>query len=257
MKIYIHIICLIVLICSKLSYGQVGINTQTPSAALEVVSEKINKTGKLLKATNENNLSMAEVSTSGDLKISKALMPAGDPGTVGTYLISQGADAPPVWRDLPKGATIQIFNAQRDANMTTTNLPGGNYTIITFNIINSSTDANYGSWNGVNNAFTVAKKGIYTITAGFTSYDIQYGLGGVGPSGDWELYSVGIYLMINGNPVAANIPATIEYNSKYSGYITQSLILNDGDRIQIGGQSNMVKWKQGPSFISVLYSEIP
>ncbi|MCW3162438.1 hypothetical protein [Chryseobacterium oryctis] len=252
-NISLHFIIFILFILSinKIT-AQIGIHTNTPTATLDVVSQNSNTSGKVLKASNSSNQMLIDVNLSGDLTFGKAIMPAKKPGNAGEYLISQGPDTAPVWGNLPKGATVQIFNAQRDSNSTTTNAISS-YVPISFPTINSSIDPAYGTWNSTSNKFTVAKKGIYTITAGFTSYDVKCDMSN---SIDWEVYAPFIFLETS-DEYAANGVTTLIYNSSYSAYITKSTVLEANSIIQVLANSNACSWKQGPSFISILYSEIP
>lgn len=247
MKTY-QILLLTLIFISQNLFSQVGINTDTPQATLDVVAQPtLLSNDKVLEVKNTSNTSLLNVKNNGDMEVLNALMPNGDAGEAGDILISQGPNVPPVWRkSIVENATIQIFSAQRDATSST--LVGTNQArTLDFPVINSTPAAEIGTWNSTTNRFTINKKGIFHISTGLDAVGLS------SSTRNLALYieTPGFYQTASG----INYPSGGSYN--YSTNTTLSIILNPGDYIYIQATSGNSSWYQGPSFLSILYSEIP
>lgn len=232
--------------------SQVGINTNTPTAALDILSKDKGTTNNDLDIKNSDKTSIFKVNNSGDISFYKALMPNGDPGSAGKYLVSQGADKPPIWQELKKNTAVQIFSAQRNTVSSKLVNTLEIYTL-DFPTINSVPGDNYGVWNSTNNRFTVYKKGIYNITVGIDADNLR--------TNNRPNSAGNFALRINtsvGSPTGAVInylKASNQYN--ISTTVTYSVVLEANDYIYATGNSGNSTWYQGPSFISIQYSELP
>lgn len=247
-----HIYILVLLSINSITYSQVGINTDTPTAALEVISKTTLQNDIIFQSTNSNNNKLFSVQNNGDIDFTKALMPNGDPGKNSLYLVSQGEDSPPIWQSLPKGATVQILSAQNDVT-STTKVSIDISPTIKFPILNSSLDATFGVWNSTNNRFTVSKKGVYLVTAGIDTIDMR-------SSNDKPNPSANLALFIFAGPnsyTGQGIVYKDNSNYNYSAVVSNYFILEKGNYIQIVASSGNSSWYQGPSFLSISYTELP
>src|SRR5690606_941687 len=107
--------CIFILVFSINAFAQVGINTDVPTATLDVVSNNLNINTVQVKNVSDDML--LSVNNEGDLKITGALMPNNNFGKSGDFLISQGPNLPPKWGQLQNhngNLTIQEFNASRN-----------------------------------------------------------------------------------------------------------------------------------------------
>lgn len=247
-----HIYTLVLLSINSITYSQVGINTDTPSAALEVISKTTLQNDIIFQSTNSNNNKLFSVQNNGDIDFTKALMPNGDPGKNSLYLVSQGEDSPPIWQDLPKGATVQILSAQNDVT-STTKVSIGTFSDIEFPILNSSLDATFGVWNSTNNRFTVSKKGVYLVTVGIDAIDMKDLNNNANSAANFALF-----IFANSNSYTGQgIVYKDNSNYNFSSVVSNYFILEKGNHIQIAASSGNSSWYQGPSFLSISYTELP
>lgn len=249
MKFLVNILTILI---SNFVFCQVGINVEKPIATLDILNkESTTNTIHVKNGASENKFTIDNAS---NVHLNGALMPNGDPGAKDFYLTSKGDNTPPVWTKKANSSTIQIFSAQRD-NISTVNVDQGNSLILSFPIINSNILPEYGTWNQSLNTLTVNKRGIYHITVGmdldnFRRHDNNSPIS----DGNVALFvatSAGWYTGDN---------LTYSVGSKYniSCITTTSVILNPGNTIYADANtgSHVTRWNQGPSFISIQYSEI-
>lgn len=238
------------LLISGLLWAQVGINTETPTATLDVVSSDQHEF--VVQSLNSDGEVIFQVSQSGNVNLTGALMPEGNPGEEGLYLISRGEENPPEWGILPSGATVQVFSGQKD-DIASVRTAMQTVERLDFPIINSSPNPEYLEWDSVNKQFVVNKRGSYLITVGVEAVDMRNTSNQPNPNGNLALF-------ISTTPYSITGPGVIfqqgsQYN--YSVAVSTSVILEPGNTIHFSVNSGGSSFRVGPTFASINYSEIP
>lgn len=238
---------------TPLLLSQVGIGTETPQGTLEISTKSSTSTTNALEINNSAQSSVSILKNNGNFIFYGALMPNGDSGEEGAYLISEGLGNAPVWKQLegPEGTKVitQVFNARRGTISSTRNNANTEYRI-TFPTVYLNAPNVIGTWNSSTNEFTVSKRGLYHITAGFTAGNIAY---------DYNLMNDDGLMSINSTVYKQNIKGQIIQISdsilsfNFSGEVV--LPLNAGDKIWV---SSIIRrnWYQDQSFLHIKYSEL-
>lgn len=252
MRKYTLVIAILFLVLiSQKSNAQVGVNTESPSATLDIVSDQTDPNYAPLIFKNSDNQEILKTTNRGNFHFNKALMPDNDAGNSGDYLISQGADVPPVWGELQTEngvILIQEFNA----NNTNFSYVGTQSTAtLNFSNINISPSPEIGSWNSSGKYFEVSKRGLYHITSGVELRNVRSTNSNFDPQ--IALYVVGDTFI----QAAGNILYTEGTNQNMSTYGVLSVILNPGDRIRVilSTNSNTTTYI-GNGYLNVQYSNI-
>lgn len=238
------------LLISGLLWAQVGINTETPTATLDVVWT--DQQEFVVQSLNSDGEVIFQVSQSGNVNLTGALMPEGNPGEEGLYLISRGEGNPPEWGVLPSGSTVQVFSGQKD-DISSARTPMQTVERLDFLIINSSPNAEYLEWDSVNKQLVVNKRGSYSIMVGLETVDMRNYLNQPNPSEDLALYIATTAYGVTSPGVV--IQQGSQYN--YSTVVSASIILDPGNTIYFSVNSGNSSFQAGPTFVSVNYSEIP
>lgn len=247
MKNYI-IYSLIALFFTQISVAQVGINTETPEATLEVVAPDTTLNNEnVLKVRNVNSTDLLTVSHNGNVNIGKALKPDGQAGNSGEILVSQGPNLPPVWqKNIIEDAAIQIFSAQRNTISTqVVNVNAGRR--MDFPTINTLPITDIATWNPVSSLFTANKKGIYQIIVGTNAMNLT----------DSDRNFALFVETSNGFQTGSGLLYSTGSSLAFSTSVTYTTILNSGQTIYFTGTSGNSTWQQGSSFVSILFSELP
>lgn len=224
MKKYTLAFAFLILISQKIS-AQVGINTESPSATLDIVSDKTSQNYAPFIIKNSSNQEILKTTNQGNFHFSKALMPANDAGTSGEYLISQGPNQPPVWGELKNEygeIIVQEFNSN---NSSFSYVASWTSVSVNFSNIQINPSPEIGSWNSSGKYFQVNKRGLYHITVGleFTNAHTTY-----------YNYDPEIALILyagNFNQAAGNLLYSEGGSLRISTYGVLSVILNPGEQI--------------------------
>lgn len=232
--------------------SQVGIGTETPQNTIEVRTQSNSSTTSALEINNFSNNPVAVLKDNGNFIFHGALMPDGDPGEDGAYLVSNGSNNAPVWKKFegPEGTKVitQVFNARR--NSMSSDRRNANQTYrIDFPSIQLNAPSMVGSWNSSNNEFTVSKSGLYHITSGFLAQNIT----------NLDLRNEDGIMWINTSKYTQGIKGQIVQYSptvlslNFSNEIVVALSV--GYKIWITSRIKQ-SWTQDTSFIHIKYSEL-
>lgn len=243
-----YFLSIFLLITSNLSNAQVGINTTTPSAMLDIISDNTTDSYTPLQIKNSADDVLISVNNSGDLRFRRALMPNNDAGQDGDFLISKGPDLPPVWGPLQNHngrVALQEFNARRNA-VSSESIGAQTYLYWDFPTVNVTTSPEIGTWNSATRSFNVNKTGVYHITAGGEARNLS--------STTPNLLFV---ITAGGSFQAGGNINFIESSQRHiSAYSVLSIVLHQGDTIRVGATSGNSTWTMGTGFINIQYSEI-
>jgi len=161
---------LISLINISFAYAQVGINTSTPTASLEILTKSNTSTGKALEINNSTTSKILTVFDNGNVNLVGALMPNGQPGSAGQYLVSTGNSTAPIWKTIIPEDSKQLFEIFDIQINSTTTRTANSWNRLNFNLVTLPVDNNIGSWSTTSSEFTVKKAGMYHIMAGVQLY---------------------------------------------------------------------------------------
>lgn len=245
-----NILIITIFFIQNILVAQVGIGIENPIATLEILSEsKVDP----INVSDLNLNPIFKIDKEGNMHLYKALMPNGDAGKEGEYLTSKGSNMAPIWSNKAESSTVQIFSAQSN-NISNVDVINGNNRVINFPIVNSKVNSEYGVWNSVKNQFLVNKKGLYHITVGLDADNIRNSNNVANPNGNLALFiGAGMNYQTGANVIYYD---GVKYN--ISTQVTMSIILEPNDVIRADANSGdpNTRWYQGPSFISIQYSEI-
>lgn len=247
-----HISLLMYLSLSPFLISQVGIGTDTPQSTLEVKTQSNSSSTNALEVNNSSNIPVAELKDNGNFIFQGALMPNGEAGEEGSYLVSNGPNNAPVWKKFegPEGTKVitQVFNARRNSMSSSRRNANQTY-VIDFPSVQLNAPSAIGSWNSSNNEFTVSKSGLYHITSGFLAQNInniylrnEDGIMWINTSK---------YTQGNKGQIVQYSPTTISLN--FSNEIV--VALSAGDKIWVTSRIRD-PWNQETSFIHIKYSEL-
>lgn len=224
MKKYTLILVSLFLVSLKVN-AQVGVNTDSPSASLDIVSDKTPQNYAPLSIKNSDNQEILKTTNRGNFHFNRALMPANDAGTSGEFLISQGSNKPPVWGELKTEygeILVQEFNAYNSSFSYVGSFTGAS---INFSNIKINPSPEIGSWNSTGKYFRVNKRGLYHITVGIEFTNANSSYPGVNPEIALILFGGGF------DQAAGNLLYSEGGNLRISTYGVLSVILNPGEDI--------------------------
>lgn len=232
--------------------AQVGINTQNPSATLDIIADKITPTYAPLNIKNNSNQVILKTTNQGDFHFGKALMPNSNAGTSGQYLISKGPDNPPVWGklELEYGEIlVQEFNAANTDVNTFIDYFQGRY--IDFSNIYISPSSEIGTWNTGTRSFTVNKRGLYHLTVGLDMKNMQ----SIDPNFPPNIALITIAGSFSQS--AGNLLYNEGGSSHISTYGVMSVILNPGENISVFvSNASNTRGYVGLGYLNIQFSEI-
>ncbi|WP_414845678.1 hypothetical protein [Chryseobacterium sp. IT-36CA2] len=213
-------ISLLIFTLSTITYGQIGINTPTPTNTLDINGDL--RVRSTVTNTSTNNLDVLMSNNTG--VVSRI--------TTQNFL-----------KDLKTPANI--FNAEQTTNLTD-NLSGNNtVNKVQFGTINLI-DTNAGTWNSNTNIYTVTKAGIYHIVAGVL-------LNNAGSNTSLRIYAgtgptPANLLQVGGIGLAGNL---------FSANGTYVKVLEANDIIycttNTGSSTN---YQQGKAFLHIIYTPL-
>lgn len=252
MKKHINLLMYLILIPTLLA--QVGIGTEAPQNTLEVVTQSNSSTTNALEVNNSNNNAVSILKDNGNFIFQGALMPYGDAGEEGSYLVSDGSGKPPVWKKFegPEGTKVitQVFNARRNSYSNTRRSANQTYRV-DFPTVQLNAPTTIGSWNSSNNEFTVSKSGLYHITSGFMADNITDNF--------YNFNNEDGIMWINTSKYTQGVKGQITEYVRYVNSLNFSneivVALSAGDKIWVTTRIRQ-PWNQNTSFIHIKYSEL-
>lgn len=153
------------LLLSNAAISQVGINTNNPSATLDIVTKDQlqNEALKIINSTNK----FFKIYNSGNVNFNNLLYLNSDKGNIDYVLTSQGANTPPIWTDILKttlGSYVVIgYNGSKESQTTNENFNGLQSSTISFKGITNINSSEVGEWNANFDTYKVNKSGIYEV----------------------------------------------------------------------------------------------
>lgn len=235
--------------------GKVGIGTINPRSTIDITSKSSDSsvpdgvliprlTGDQLKAKENtydvtHNGTLVYVTQSVTNASSKTAMV----NEQGFYFYDSTQDK---WRKLNTSVplNIQAYNGQNIVTNSTSVAIGATRRL-EFPVTNISPTVDIGSWSADFTTFTVNKKGVYTIYAGTAMENSSEQ-----STGAMTIHA-GPYSFTGGSQrTVAGSVFSVNCSSVFSG------LLNVGDQIYVIGTSGINSWKQGKSFLHIVYSEI-
>lgn len=242
--------CLLMLCAGAVSYGQVGINSETPDATLEIVAKNNTATNKIIEINDNDNVQNMAVYDNGNLEFRGALMPNNNPGEKGEYLISQGAETAPEWKAIIPSQTKQIFDVFQGNQVQSESYPILNNSANTWirpNISNVNiNESSVGAW--LANEFIVKKTGVYIVSFNLRMYT------GTTSANDYTSFA-----RITMGSNAYQFPTdgfegdgNVYWNAGAGEIVGQ---LNVGDKIFISAY-NSVKWSLEAVSLQIKYVEL-
>lgn len=211
-----------ILINASLMYAQVGINTNNPTATLDVISDNNTENYHILNAVNSDEKKLLSVNNNGDLYIEGEILPNNIKGKKDEYLVSQGENLPPIWKGIEKGNSLRIFNAT--FNNTSERVTMGTTIRLKFDEYDIQSD--YGIWNPNAAEFTAQKKGSYQITVGLTALNLLRN------NSPYENGVIGLFVRyLNSQETFSTNGVSFKEgdNYNYSSTISMSYLLDEND----------------------------
>lgn len=240
-----YTLTIISFVFSNVLIAQSGINTDTPSATLDILSKGNTSTTKALEVNNASNQPILSIYDNGNVDFKTEILPANSSGTIDYLLASRGNNNSPQWVTNPIGNAFDkviavAFNGNRTS--ATSNYSANSTQRVSINNVNLTT-SDIGTWNNSTNEFTVSKEGIFHITAGInitaTSNSTLNG-------------SLWIYAATLRQGVSAIVDLNNSYNLSGSGVLTAYLV--PGNKIYVNATSNR-SWRIQSGFINISYSK--
>lgn len=227
--------------------AQVGINTNQPSATLDIISGGDATTTKALEVNNNSNTEIMTVSDNGNIFFKRSLLPNNNGGGAGRLLKSRGADQPPVWVENSTDNFIDKFVAVV-FNGNQTIIPSSFYTAadnqrLTIDHFNLNA-INIGTWNPSAQEYIVILEGVYHITAGVNMFTQT---GNTSRTGNLWIYA-------GGQRQGLSAVLNPDNNTDLSAAGVLTAYLYPGDKIYaICSVSNA--WKVRSNFFNISYSK--
>ncbi|MBB4805929.1 hypothetical protein HNP38_001201 [Chryseobacterium defluvii] len=214
------------LLASLFAFSQVGINTSTPQKTLHV--------NGALQVTNELNLG-------GNASA------AGNPGTAGQIIKSNGPGAAPSWVDLeqvfiPKTTVVGVKNNISPPNGS---FAGGPYNTLVFNSIPKIDNSN-ATYNAATGIFTIVKAGYYQVVV-YLTYDLN-----TNPNGETAGTASSIIETVAGVGIAKNRTNHSERTPEVYHNLVGTAYLAAGTQFWVRG-AHTRQYKLSNSTISVSY----
>lgn len=240
-----YALMIIAFVLANVLSAQSGINTDTPSATLDILSKGSTSTTKALEVNNTVNQSILSIYDNGNVDFKSEILPANSSGTKDYLLSSRGNNNAPQWVANPIGNAFEkviavAFNGNRTTS--TANYTANSTQRVSISNVNLAT-SEIGTWNNSTHEFTVSKEGIFHITAGInitaTSNSTLNG-------------SLWIYAATLRQGVSAIVDLTNSYNLSGSGVLTAYLV--PGNKIYVNATSNR-SWRIQSGFINISYSK--
>lgn len=208
------------------AYSQTGINTSSPSAALDVVSKGNSSATKALEVNDNTNKELMRVEDDGGVRLEKYK----NIGVLGTDSNGFLTDASNL--NIPAISTIGLAN-------TSANQAGGFTYTVTFTL-NKNNAANLTYNNG---SFTINKAGYYNFSV-FVKYDISMN----SPSGGSATTS----LSKNGSMFSYNLSGHVDGTVDIGHNLTGTQFFNVGDVVKVtAAYSRVFRMVQGS--VTIVY----
>ncbi|MFP3831729.1 hypothetical protein [Chryseobacterium sp. SIMBA_028] len=235
-------------------FSQVGINTSNPNATLDVVSTPAatskadgfiapRLTGAQLKAKDNvygSDQSGAVIFVTEGLTVAETTSKTRAVVNAG-YFYFNGTEWVRFIDMVRAPAVVVGFNASGNPEPNIS-LPSSPQNKLSFPIINIAADATIGSWNSAGNEYTVAKRGVYMISATLTMENMT------------DLGACGLHIH-GGSQIASSSSSS---GSAINLSTNSSMILDPGDVIWIGASRNpnLSGFTAGYRALNIIFSEI-
>lgn len=228
-------------------FAQVGINTDQPSATLDIISGGNVATTKALEVNENSNTEIMTVSDNGNIYFKRSLLVNNNAGAAGRLLKSRGINQPPVWVENSTDNFIDKFVAVA-FNGNQNIIPSSFYTASSnqrLNIEHFNLNAtNIGTWNSSLKEYTVILEGVYHITAGVNMFTQT---GNTSRTGNLWIYAgsqrQGLGAVLNP-----------DNNTDLSAAGVLTAYLYPGDKIYATCNVSNV-WKVRSNFLNISYSK--
>lgn len=152
-----------------ISYGQLGVGTETPSSTLEVVQNQNNYFEDILKLQNASNETAFSVNHNGDVFFRKSLYLNQSPGIEGSVIIAnQENDGRAEWANADNTVLHKYiavaYNSMRNNIQMSTPLNANTFIPIDFTSTSVTyiTSSEIGTWN-TPTVYKIKKSGIYEV----------------------------------------------------------------------------------------------
>lgn len=235
-------------------FSQVGINTSTPNATLDVASTPgatskadgfiaPRLTGAELKAKDSvygSDQSGAIIFVTEGLAVTNT-SPKTDAVVNAGYFYFNGTKWVRFIDVVRAPAVVVGFNASGIPEPSTA-FPSSPQTKLSFPVINIPADTTIGSWTSSANQYTVTKRGVYMISATLTMENMtQFG-------------GCGLHIHGGGQIASSSSPGDVSINLS----VTSSMILDPGEVIWVGASRNsgVTGFTAGVRSVNIIFSEI-
>lgn len=238
------------LINLSFGYAQVGINTATPTASLEILSKSNTNIGKALEINNSATAKVLSISDNGNVDFPGALMPNGQSGITGQHLVSTGSNTAPIWKTIIPEDSKQLFEIFDIQINSTTTRSANSWQRLNFDILKLPVDSKIGSWSNTTSEFSVNKAGMYHITAGAQLYTR---LNDTGSGGKIKICTTTECYQFNSVTTQANSSIGTVYSDNSNGEII--IYLAAGSKIWIEALDTAT-WNPAFGFLHLKYAEL-
>ena len=154
-------------------FSQTGINTDTPSATLDIVTKDKSVNTEALKAINNTN-KFFKIYNNGNVNFNNLLYLNSSKGNVDYVLTSQGPNTAPIWKDILKTTLSNYvvigYNGSKETQTPNEYFNGYQSSLISFNGTTNVNSPEIGEWNTTYNVYTVKKSGIYEVIVHLKSH---------------------------------------------------------------------------------------
>ncbi|MFV0208182.1 hypothetical protein OBK13_03090 [Empedobacter falsenii] len=227
-------------------FSQVGINTKTPSATLDIVTKDKLATTEALKAINNTN-KFFKIYNNGNVNFNNLLYLNSNQGNVDYVLTSQGSNTAPIWTDILKSTLSNYvvigYNGSKETQTANETFSAEESTAISFKGTTNISSTDIGEWNTAYNVYTVKKSGIYEIIVHLKSHTTtnQENRSGM------MMIHMGVFKQLfKGSNIVEN-RFTTNFTGKVSRY------LETGTQIKVSSYLSS-KWRYDFASININYS---
>lgn len=235
----------LILFTPALFCSQVGINTKTPSATLDIVSKNNTNATQAMIINSNTSSAIMKVSDNGNFYFKGSLSANNVSGTDEWVLTSNGNSNSPQWVDINNTALGKyVLVAYNAYNSTTSSYINAN-TSERINFTNTNlVSSTVGTWNTTTKEYTVSKSGVYDVVVN-TKISTQSNNSNRTSS---LFLQIGTYKQgSRGENVAGSLTSS-HLTTKATRY------LSAGEKIYVTVSSN-TNWRFDNSTININYSE--
>lgn len=239
-------LAIIIFFLISFCFSQVGINTDNPSASLDIVSLGNSELTKALEINDVDNNETFTVYDNGNVYFKRSLLLNNSAGLNGKLIKSNGSNVSPEWVAADVDNSINkylavVFNGNQTSIPITYNL--GN-TVQRVSVDNHFLEANsVGEWNSSLNEYTVQLEGIYYVTVGV---NMETQLSNSSNTGNIWIYAGGLR-----QGISAVLNSDNNRQLSAAGVLTAYLF--PGDKIYVTSTINSA-WLIKNNFLNISFS---